>query len=220
MRLEKRIPVQAGLGGGSSDAAVTLIALAHLWEIEAPEVDLIDLAADLGNDVPFFLYGGTARGTDTGKTISRLADVPETYSVALKPNAKIATTKAYRTLNAHTLTSSDSKFILSSSLVDDFADILGSKRLRNDFEAVAFLLKPEIERAKAGLLKAGARAAMLAGSGSAVFGIFDNQDAQERAIQAIELEAGWRVFPCKTVGRDHYRSAMGPAGEILARLFG
>ena len=220
MRLEKRIPVQAGLGGGSSDAAVTLIALAHLWEIEAPEVDLIDLAADLGNDVPFFLYGGTARGTDTGKTISPLADAPETYSVALKPNANIATTKAYHMLNAHTLTSSDSKFILSSSLVDDFADILGPKRLRNDFEAVAFQLKPEIERAKAGLLKAGARAAMLAGSGSAVFGIFDNQDAQERAIQAIELEAGWRVFPCKTVGRDHYRSAMGPAGEILARLFG
>ena len=93
-------------------------------------------------------------------------------------------------------------------------------KLNTDFEAVAFQLKPEIERAKAGLLKAGARAAMLAGSGSAVFGIFDNQDAQERAIQAIELEAGWRVFPCKTVGRDHYRSAMGPAGEILARLFG
>ena len=94
MRLEKRIPVQAGLGGGSSDAAVTLIALAHLWEIEAPEVELIDLAADLGNDVPFFLYGGTARGTDTGKTISPLADVPETYPVALKPKANIATTKA------------------------------------------------------------------------------------------------------------------------------
>ena len=208
MRLEKRIPVQAGLGGGSSDAAVTLIALAHLWEIEAPEVDLIDLAADLGNDVPFFLYGGTARGTAL-----------ETYSVALKPNAKIATTKAYRTLNAHTLTSSDSKFILSSSLVDDFADILGPKRLRNDFEAVAFQLKPEIERAKAGLLKAGARAAMLAGSGSAVFGIFDNQDAQERAIQAIELEAGWRAFPCKTVGRSHYQTALGPAGELIARVF-
>ena len=63
-----------------------------------------------------------------------------------------------------------------------------------------------------------AEAALLAGSGSAVFGIFDSGDAQERAIQAIELEAGWRVFPCRTVGRNSYRSAMGAAGEIFAKF--
>ena len=220
IRLEKRIPTQAGLGGGSSDAAAALAALAHAWKINASEKDLSEIAARLGADVPFFLYGGTARGFGAGKTIRPLSDATETHLLVLKPNANVATAKAYRMLNARTLTSSDAKFILSSSRVDDSFDILRQKPLHNDFEAVAFRLEPEIERAKAALLKAGARAAMLAGSGSAVFGIFENKDAQERAIQAIELEAGWRVFPCKTVGRDHYRNAMGPAGEILARLFG
>jgi len=220
IRLEKRIPSEAGLGGGSSDAAATLIALAHLWEIEVSDEYLFEIAQRLGADVPFFLYGGAARGTGTGKAITPLADMSETYFLILKPQASIATTKAYRTLNDRTLTYSDSKFILASSQVGDFLDRLSPEELHNDFEAVAFRLEPEIKRSKAALLKAGARAAILAGSGSAVFGIFENQDAQERAIQAIELEAGWRVFPCKTVGRDHYRSAMGPAGEILARLFG
>ncbi|HEX3086504.1 MAG TPA: hypothetical protein VHP99_18355, partial [Pyrinomonadaceae bacterium] len=78
-----------------------------------------------------------------------------------------------------------------------------------DFEAVVFDLEPEIRRAKSALLKAAADAALLAGSGSAVFGIFDSEDAQRRAIQAIELETGWRVFPCKTVGRQDYRAAFG-----------
>jgi 4-diphosphocytidyl-2C-methyl-D-erythritol kinase len=66
------------------------------------------------------------------------------------------------------------------------------------------------------LLEAGARGALLAGSGSAVFGVFDNREAQERAIQVIYLEAGWRVFPCETVGRDQYRSAMGSCRALLA----
>ena len=220
IRLEKRIPSQAGLGGGSSDAAATLIALAHMWELEVSDEDLVKVAEGLGADVPFFLYGGTARGTRTGKAIAPFRDMSETYLLILKPQANIATTKAYGTLNARSLTSSDSKFILSSSQVADFLDRLSPDALHNDFEEVAFQLEPEIARAKAALLRTGARAAMLAGSGSAVFGIFENKDAQERAIQAIELEAGWRVFPCKTVGRDHYRSAMGPAGKILAPLFG
>ena len=90
--------------------------------------------------------------------------------------------------------------------------------LTNDFEAVAFDLEPEIRRAKAVLLNAGANAALLAGSGSAVFGIFDSEDAQRRAIQAIKLETGWRVFPCKSVAREQYRSAMGPAGRVLDRV--
>ena len=79
-----------------------------------------------------------------------------------------------------------------------------------------FALAPEIERAKAALVKAGPRAAMLAGSGSAVFGIFDSEDAQRRAIQAIELETGWRVFPCKTVGREQYQASLYSVSEARA----
>ena len=216
IRLEKRIPNEAGLGGGSSDAAVTLIALARLWEIELSADGLLEIAENLGSDVPFFLHGGTARATGRGNVIEPLNDLPETYVLIIKPNASIATAKAYRMLNRAALTTSDSKPILFRSQPSDVSDFSDQNALHNDFEPVVFQLEPEIERAKNALLKAGARAAMLSGSGSAVFGIFENQDAQERAIQAIELEAGWRAFPCKTVGRSHYRRALGDLRELLA----
>jgi 4-diphosphocytidyl-2-C-methyl-D-erythritol kinase len=216
--LEKRIPVHAGLGGGSSDAAATLIGLAYLWKATITRDELLELAGGLGADVPFFLYGGTARGTGTGKDVAPLGDPADTFLLVVKPNANISTSKAYEALNAATLTTSNAKTILSSSQRSSFPDSLSSAALLNDFEAVVLQLEPEIERARVALMKAGASTALLAGSGAAVFGVFDNKDAQERAIQNIELETGWRVFPCSTVGRNHYRSAMGAAGEILTRF--
>jgi len=220
IHLQKRIPAQAGLGGGSSDAAAALIGLTHLWELSATADDLVNIATSLGTDVPFFLFGGTAGGKGIGNQIERISDAPATFFLVIKPNANINTEDAYKALDARSLTSKVDETILSSSGAKEFLDSSSFAFLHNDFEAVAFALEPEIERAKAALLKAGARGAMLAGSGSAVFGIFDSEDAQRRAIQAIELETGWRVFPCRTVGRDAYRSEMGPAGEVFALLFG
>ena len=218
IRLEKRIPVHAGLGGGSSDAAATLLGLAYLWNLTITESELMELAGSLGADVPVFFYGGIARGTGTGTKIAPLRDAADKFLLVVKPNANISTSRAYEALNAAALTTSDAKTILSSSQRSSFPDSFSSAALLNDFEAVVLQLEPEIERAKVALMKAGASAALLAGSGAAVFGVFDNKDAQERAIQNIELETGWRVFPCSTVGRNHYRSAMGAAGEILTRF--
>lgn len=209
IRLEKRIPAEAGLGGGSSDAAATLIALASLWDIEVSADDLAQIAEGLGSDVPFFLYGGTARATGRGSAVKPLEDSPQKHLLVIKPNASISTAKAYTTLNRAALTSSDSKPILFYSQASNSSASIDLNVLHNDFEPTVFQLEPEIERAKVALLKSGARAAMLSGSGSAVFGIFENQDAQERAIQAIELETGWRAFPCETVGRNDYRRALG-----------
>jgi 4-diphosphocytidyl-2-C-methyl-D-erythritol kinase len=220
IRLVKRIPSEAGLGGGSSDAAATLIALVQLWEIEASANDLVRIAESLGSDVPFFFFGGTARATGRGELIEPLPDAPEQHLLIIKPNASVSTLNAYNALNSPALTSSDAKPILFRSQASDDSASFDLNALHNDFEAVIFQLEPEIERAKNALLKSGARAAMLCGSGSAVFGIFENQDAQERAIQAIELGTGWRAFPCKTVGRSYYQRAIGPAGDLVARLFG
>ena len=220
IRLEKRVPAEAGLGGGSSDAAATLIALAFLWEAEMPADDLVEMAAGLGSDVPFFLCGGTAGATGRGSIVKPLEDLPQKRLLVIKPSASISTAKAYLSLNRAALTSSDSKPILFHSRASNSSASIDLNSLHNDFEPIVFQLEPEIERAKVALLKSGARAAMLSGSGSAVFGIFENQDAQERAIQAIELETGWRAFPCKTVGRSYYQRVMGPANGLLARLFG
>jgi 4-diphosphocytidyl-2-C-methyl-D-erythritol kinase len=220
IRLTKRIPAQAGLGGGSADAAVTLMALAHLWETNYTRGFLQRIAETLGADVPFFLFGGTARGTGTGSEILAVADASEKFLLIVKPNSNIATVDAYSALQApsltNALTSADAKTILSSSERGLVSDPNKSKALQNDFEPVVSRLAPEIGRVRVALLRAGASAALLAGSGSAVFGFFDNRDGPEQAIQSIELEAGWRVFPCRTVGRDSYRSALGAAGEILA----
>ena len=209
IRLQKRIPTQAGLGGGSADAAMTLIALTKLWELNCSSDELIAIGSKLGADVSFFFYGGTARATGIGEQIESLNDVEQTFLVILKPNANISTADAYRALDERSLTSLNSKSILSTSRPIADSDQIDFANLTNDFEAVVFDLQPEIRRAKNALLKAGANQSLLAGSGSAVFGIFDSEDAQRRAIQAIELETGWRVFPCKSVGREEYQRAFG-----------
>jgi len=215
--LAKRIPAQAGLGGGSADAAVTLLALAYLWEINATSLDVLEIAGSLGADVPFFFFGGRARGLGTGTNLSLLTDSSEYFLLVVKPNASVPTADAYRSLKALSLTTVEAKTILSSSERDRIFGSFDSGTLQNDFEPVVLALEPEIERAKVALLKAGAGVTQLAGSGSAVFGLFDNEDVQARAIQMIELEAGWRVFPCRTVGRNLYRRTLGDAGEVFPR---
>ena len=218
IRLDKRVPMQAGLGGGSSDAAITLLGLAALWNLQTSRDELLAIAGELGADVPFFFHGGTARATGAGERIELLDDVPDTFLLVVKPSAGIRTVDAYQYFDERSLTSPKSKTILSTSAAKQFFDISSSANLTNDFEAVVFEREPEIRRAKAALITAGADAVLLAGSGSALFGIFESEDAQRRAIQAIKLETGWRVFPCKTVGREQYRSAMGAAGRILDRV--
>ena len=208
IRLQKRIPVQAGLGGGSSDASVTLIGLSRLWRLDLAEPELAAIGSQLGADVAVFFFGGSAHAAGIGDQIEILEDVAERFLLIVKPNANINTADAYAALDERSLTSHNSKTILSSSRQSADSDKIGLANLRNDFEAVVFELEPEIRRAKNALMQAGANAALLAGSGSAVFGVFDSEDAQRRAIQAIELETGWRVFPCRTVGRQEYRDAL------------
>jgi len=209
IRLRKRIPAQAGLGGGSADAAITLLILAQLWELNCSTEELMSIASRLGADVPFFFSGGSAHATGIGEQIETLDDLEQKFLLILKPNANISTADAYRALDERSLTSLISETILSSSQPTADSEKIDLANLINDFEAIVFDLEPEIRRAKSALLKTGAAAALLAGSGSAVFGIFDSEDAQRRAIQAIELETGWRVFPCKTVGSQEYRAAFG-----------
>ena len=218
IRLRKRIPAQGGLGGGSSNAAVTLLALNHLWK--GAYLDLNELLdpGRFGADVPFFLIGGQCMATGTGTTLTPLPDGPKQYLIVLTPNAKVSTASAYAALNAGSLTTSESNPILSSSLADMFSAGSGRGPLQNDFEGVIFEIEPEIERAKMVLLDAGARGALLAGSGSSVFGVFDDEAARDRALDNLKCEAGWRVFSCETVSRDEYFRAMNSSGFPLFTL--
>jgi len=213
--LTKRIPAKGGLGGASSNAAVTLLALNHLWRKDLSDTDLLNIASGLGADVPFFLLGGCAEGTGIGTDLHSLDDCHEFHLVVVTPNASVSTAEAYAALKRGSLTTSGSASILSSSFARPVSGDSGPWSLHNDFEVVIFEIEPEIERAKSALLDAGARGALLAGSGSSVFGIFDDEAARDRALANLEREEGWRVFSCRTLSRSEYLQAMGPSGFPL-----
>ncbi len=217
IHLEKVIPVEAGLGGGSSNAAIALIGLAHLWEIETNRQELTEIGADLGADVPFFLIGGTALGTGLGTEVSSLKDVVAEHLLIVKPAVKVSTVEAYKALNSPALTKAGSDIILSISRADEQFTDSYPYALHNDFEPVIFPLKPEIKRAKDALLKLGAQSALLAGSGSSVFGVFENSIARELALETLEKESEWRVFSCATLTRHAYLAALGACAASLER---
>ena len=225
IRLVKRIPTKAGLGGGSSNAAVSLIALAHLWKVQTERSQLLTIAEELGADVPFFLFGGRALGTGTGATISSLpfdGSCAPQHLILITPNATVSTADAYEAIRAPALTTSGSDSILSVSHIGansgDSIPCSADDDLRNDFEAVIFDIEPEIRRARDMLLQAGAIGALLAGSGSSVFGVFADQEAQQRGIEKIQPESGWRISPCVTLSRDSYWRRMGNERVSLLSL--
>jgi 4-diphosphocytidyl-2-C-methyl-D-erythritol kinase len=218
IRLEKRIPVKGGLGGASSNAAVTLLALAQLWKLPIALTELLTIAAPLGSDVPFYLVGGCALATGTGTDIEAIPDHnrENTHLVIATPRATVATIDAYRALKAPALTSTSADSILFSSRMDDILREDPSK-LYNDFERVIFQAEPEIERVKIALNEAGAVGSLLAGSGSSIFGIFENESSQARAVKEMQSETGWRIFPAVTISRQEYLQALGPCGSPLHR---
>jgi len=217
IHLEKVIPVEAGLGGGSSNAAVALLGLARLWEVETGPEELTSIGTKLGADVPFFFTGGTALGTGLGTEITPLDDVAAEHLLIVKPEAKVSTAEAFKALNSPALTKAGGDANLSISRADEQFTDSHPIALHNDFEPVVFPLKPEIERARDALLNAGARSALLAGSGSSVFGVFDKSETRERAARALRGEGRWHIFPCAALARGQYLSALGASAAPLRR---
>lgn len=220
--LEKRIPVKGGLGGGSSNAATTLIGLTALWTLTPRFSELIEIAAGLGADVPYFLHGGLARAQGIGTQVVPLPDTDKQHLLIVSPSASVSTTEAYKALRVDALTTKKSDSILAISRregnsTDSHQWLL--PELENDFERVIFDIEPEIGRAKNALLQVGARGALLAGSGSSVFGVFVSQEAQQRALNEIRADSSWRIIPCVTLSREEYFQAMGLCGTALLRSF-
>jgi 4-diphosphocytidyl-2-C-methyl-D-erythritol kinase len=215
IRLEKRIPSEGGLGGGSSDAAVALMALSSLWEIRTDRTELAAIGARLGADVPFFLTGGTALGTGLGTEIHALDDITPKHLVIVAPGVKVSTAEAYVSLDAPALTKAETTVNLpisrtSAQISDSLCEVI-----HNDFEPLIFRLRPEIKRAYDALIETGARCALLAGSGSSVFGIFDKREAAASAKVALVGETRWQVFACETLTRDGYRQSLEACAPFL-----
>ncbi|MGA8165335.1 MAG: 4-(cytidine 5'-diphospho)-2-C-methyl-D-erythritol kinase [Waddliaceae bacterium] len=166
VKVAKIIPSQAGLGGGSSNAATTLWALNQLYGKPASLEELQQWAGEIGSDVPFFLSGGTAYCTGRGENITSLAPMPSEKLWIVKPRQGVSTPLIYQTLQLEALSERNPKQALE-------ALIRGKGDYFNDLEETAFKLLPEIALLKDHLLAAGFRSVMMTGSGSALFCLGD-----------------------------------------------
>jgi len=198
--LRKTIPAGRGLGGGSSDAAAALLGYLRLTRRAIPASRLMEIAVSLGADVPFFLFGGRALGIGRGDEIYPLPDVPKLTLLVVSPHdIHVPTADAYRWLNAPALTKNR-----ATPKLWEFCALCWSAQgtgLSNDFEGPVFRRHPRLAQIKRALLQRGAAEASLAGSGSAVFGVFPSPALARRAAVGFQDE---HTFVCETVSRDRY----------------
>jgi len=200
--LKKKIPSGAGLGGGSSNAAATLLGLCRLWHIDPSETDLFPMAAELGSDVPFFLSGGTALGSGRGEKINPLPDIPPQNLVVIFPGVHVSTADAYHSLNLGlTSATEDNRICCFCGQIQEAQSFLTG--IFNDFEASILPAYPSIREARDFLRQQGAAVTLLSGSGSALFGFFPSEESAVAASRA-KIRDTWRVFPAKTLSRTEY----------------
>jgi 4-diphosphocytidyl-2-C-methyl-D-erythritol kinase len=186
LHLVKRIPAQAGLGGGSGNAAAAAVGVNALLELNLDEKTLHAIAASLGSDAPFFLTGGTATARGRGETLTPLPDAPPYWLVVAKPEIGVSTAWAYNALDADPERASHraTKRWEEALKAGDAGRMIAFQS--NDFEAVVFPHLPEISWLHDELRMAGALTAHLCGSGSAVYGVVESEAQARRIAQLLD----------------------------------
>jgi 4-diphosphocytidyl-2-C-methyl-D-erythritol kinase len=178
--LKKKIPSAAGLGGGSSDAATTLMALNDLCSLNVSQSDLMKIGAKLGADVPFFVFGQRAFATGIGDELQILPDDPRLHIVLINPAFELSTRKVYENLNL-ALTKKKNNYSIPRFYA--LGDVI--RELHNDLEEVSFRMYPQLDAFKQLLLDEGALGALMSGSGPTLFGIFADEQTAKEAQDAI-----------------------------------
>jgi 4-diphosphocytidyl-2-C-methyl-D-erythritol kinase len=202
IELKKAIPAGRGLGGGSSDAAAALLGYLQLTRKKLATEHLMHIAASLGADVPFFLFGGRALGIGKGDEIYPLPEIPKLHLLIVSPgDIHVPTADAYRWLDAPALELTKSA---GNPKLLRFCALCWSGQgsgLSNDFEGPVFRRHARLDQIKRALLQGGATEALLAGSGSAVFGVFPSPAKARRAAVGFPHD---QTFVCETVSHDRY----------------
>lgn len=185
IRLNKQIPVAAGLGGGSADAAATLKALNTLWELHLSEEELLALGAELGSDIPFCLKGGTALASGRGEQLTPLAPAPRLGLVLVKPSFPVSTAAVYQAYDALPAGENPSTIAMAQAIREQsLAGVV--QNLANMLESATISMHPEIAEIKERLLVAGALGVLMAGSGPTVFAVTAGvQEAQVLASRFV-----------------------------------
>lgn len=197
MTIRKRIPSQAGLGGGSADAAAVLRGLNRYYGSPYAPMELADLGAQVGSDVPFCVLGGTALAQGRGERLEVLPPMPDCWIVLCKPDFGSSTPALYRMLDEIAIPRRPQQEAMIQALRGD--DLRGvAEQLCNVFECAVAPLHPELEEIQALFRQAGAWGVQMSGSGSAIFGIVDREEAARPILQALS-DGNLRAYLAKPV---------------------
>jgi len=202
LELHKHIPVAAGLGGGSSDAAAVLLALQQWWQLQLSPSDLLDMAAALGSDVPFFLTGGLALCVGRGERVTALAPCwPRSmrWLLLLKPAIGVSTAVVFRNLSASDFTDGTHSRAVSTALNAGQTPRL--EDLHNCFERSVLEYYPEVAHARADLLRAGAPFVRLSGTGPTLFASFAELACAQRVQEQLQMQ-GYEVYLSRAIHPD------------------
>jgi 4-diphosphocytidyl-2-C-methyl-D-erythritol kinase len=201
IEIRKRVPVAAGLGGGSADAAVTLMGLAQLWKLRLDGRELHALAARLGADVTFFLTGGAAVARGRGERVQTLPPLPTTWVVLARPRIEILTEWAYRQIQPAGITRRPDIAQLVDAVTRRDVPAVG-RLLGNVFEEVVAAHHPIVGELKAQVLRGEAYGAVMTGTGPTVFGLMANEAAARRVAEQLAGRADVEVFVTRTFAEE------------------
>lgn len=182
--IEKNIPIAAGLGGGSSDAAATLRGLNRLWNIGLNLDELAELGAQIGSDVPFCIYGGSAYAHGRGEKITPLEEVPQCWVVLVKPRRGISSWTVFEGLEVDKLNHPDTQEILQAIDCMDYFTM--TNHLGNALENVSMHKQPKIEQIKQKMLEFGADTALMSGTGPTIYGLCQKYSRAQRVFNGLK----------------------------------
>lgn len=197
IHLNKNIPHGAGLGGGSGNAAGVLLGLNFLWGLKIKREDLVSMASELGSDVPFFLFSPCAIGRGRGEILETVKSSVRFYILMVYPGFSVSTASVYGNLKLKLTKRENHISILKNFLLQSEFAQLGAT-WSNDLEPVVFQEHPGLSGIKKELLALGAKGALLSGSGSTVFGIFDNPEIANNAYSRLQ-SGSFRLFLAESV---------------------
>ncbi len=187
IHIEKNIPMAAGLAGGSADAAAVLTGLNRLWRLNRPVEYLMELGSRIGSDVPFCVHGGTALATGRGEKLIPLPAAPEMWLVLAKPAIGVSTKEVYGHFDLNLVSRRPDNEVMLKALAAGDTDTIADN-LVNVLESVTLRLFPEVSVLKTQMLRAGAQAVLMSGSGPTVFGLVPDRAAALRTAQRLQQE--------------------------------
>lgn len=185
IHLDKQIPIAAGMAGGSTDAAATLLGLNELYNLDLTKEALAEIGVKIGADVPYCIYGGTYLSEGIGEVLTKLPDAPDCYVVIAKPEIGVSTKYVYENLHIETVEKHPDIDGMIDAIKKGSLDGV-AKKMENVLETVTIKRYPEIETMKKCLLKNGAESALMSGSGPTVFGIFKEENIAKQALSKLQ----------------------------------